>query len=93
MPVKHWFVRFAQTFPLSRPIQSQFSGQMQSTLPPHPSELEPQSNRLSGGSVAQVFGVQQLLSSRQTSAGVQHAAPWQTRLPVGQQSSSPKQSP
>jgi hypothetical protein len=88
IPAMHWFVRFAQKFPLSLPIQSQFSGQVQSMEPPHPSEPEPQSSRLAGGSVAQVLGVQQLPSSRQTSAGLQHAAPWQTELPVGQQSSS-----
>jgi hypothetical protein len=93
MPAMHWFVRFAQMLTLSRLVQSQFAGQAQSMVPPQPSALEPQSCKLAGGSVAQALGVQQLPSSRQTSAGVQHERPWQTAFPVGQQSSSPKQSP
>jgi hypothetical protein len=88
-PAMHWLVRFAQKLPLSLRIQSQLSGQMHSMEPPHPSEMEPQSSKLAGGSVAQVFGAQHVPSSRQTSAGAQHERPWQTEPPVGQHSSSP----
>lgn len=88
-PGTHWFVRFAQKLPLSLSIQSQFAGQVQSIVPPQPSEMEPHSSKLAGGSEAQVFGVQQLPSSRQTSVGAQHERLWQTTFPVGQHSSSP----
>lgn len=81
MPGMHSFVRFAQRFPLSLAIQSQFWGQVQLIVPPHPSEPEPQPYKLAGGSEPQVIGVQQLPFSRQTSFGKQHEMLWHAENP------------